>query len=132
MKYSLPLFVYTTKSKTPKSKFILNLNNYRNAHYQVLNNSKVRYKEEIQGLFSGLHLMGKYELWYTYYAQTNRKCDVANICAIIDKYTCDTLTELGVWGDDNIDTVVRVVYQWGGVDKENQRCEFEIKECIDK
>ena len=34
-----PLYVYVGKKK-----FMLNMNDYRNAHYQVLNKAKVEYK----------------------------------------------------------------------------------------
>ena len=40
---SVPLVVSTSKNK----KFILNLNNYRNAHYFILNTAKVKFKEMI-------------------------------------------------------------------------------------
>jgi len=43
---SSPLKVWRGKTKPRKAKqwFILNLNNYRNAHYLVLNRTKINYK----------------------------------------------------------------------------------------
>ena len=43
MQIDLPLEVYYSKKK----KFILNLNNYRNAHYRVLSTSKRLYSEQL-------------------------------------------------------------------------------------
>jgi hypothetical protein len=43
MQIKLPLDVYYSKKK----KFILNLNNYRNAHYRVLSTAKKIYSEDL-------------------------------------------------------------------------------------
>jgi len=60
--------------------------------------------------------VGPYRLEYTYYHGNQRKLDVSNPTSIIDKFTCDALTTLGFWPDDNIDYVTEVEYKWGGVD----------------
>ena len=129
MKIILPLYVHTTKSETKKGKFILNLNNYRNTHFQKLNKAKVNYKDLV---INKINLLSdtKYkevELEYTYFAKTRRKIDISNPCSIIDKFVCDALTEAGLWEDDNINTIKKVSYIWGGVDKNNPRCELVIK-----
>lgn len=125
MKITLPLYVHTTKSETKKGKFILNLNNYRNTYFQKLNKAKVNYSDLIKKMLPKV----KYktvELEYIYFAATKRKIDVSNPCSVIDKFTCDALTESGLWEDDNINTIKKVSYIWGGVDKENPRCELVI------
>jgi len=124
---TLPLEVYTTKSKTKKSKFILNLNTYRNCHYTKLNSVKIAYKNAIQELIPGIKL-GKVKLTYTYYAKTRRRLDISNVCSIIDKFTCDALVDKGVLIDDNYDYIPEVTYKFGGVDKNNPRCELLIEE----
>lgn len=125
MKIILPLYVHTTKSETKKGKFILNLNNYRNTYFIKLNKAKVNYEKLVRKVLS----KAKYkevELEYTYFAKTRRKIDVSNPCSIIDKFTCDALTKAKFWEDDDIRTIKKVSYIWGGVDKENPRCELVI------
>lgn len=124
MTLSLPLSVWVSG----KTKFILNLNNYRNAHFQVLNKAKKLYAEEVslalgkqQACFNGGCM-----LTYTLYQPTNRRVDVSNPLSIIDKFTCDALTELGVLPDDSNKYIQSVAYVWGGVDKVSPRAELEI------
>jgi|TARA_R100000664_G_scaffold29346_1_gene41174 hypothetical protein len=122
MKIDLPLEVYYTKNK----KFILNLNNYRNAHYRTLSNAKKIYADNLVDRIS----YPKYEepvvLTYTYYAKSKRRLDVSNPCSIIDKFTCDALVKAGVLEDDSSKQIKQVIYKYGGIDKDNPRCELEI------
>jgi len=123
MKIDLPLEVYYTKNK----KFILNLNNYRNAHYRTLSNAKKIYADNLVDRIS----YPKYEepvvLTYTYYAKSKRRLDVSNPCSIIDKFTCDALVKARVLEDDSSKQIKQVIYKYGGIDKENPRCELVIK-----
>lgn len=122
MKITLPLSVMSGKEK-----FILNLNNYRNAHYQTLNKAKVNYKAAIN--VEGLEpVKGSVTLTYIYYHGDRRKVDISNPCSVIDKFACDALVEYGILPDDNCDIVKRVMYVYGGVDKDNPRCELKITE----
>lgn len=120
-----PLFVF----RDPKKKWYLNLNNYRNTHYQALNVCKRKFKEVMK---SQIELMeefkGAVEITYIIYPDTRRKFDIANPCAVIDKFLCDAITEFGKWQDDNYHIVRRVTYQMGTVDKQNPRCEIIIKD----
>jgi len=122
MKIDLPLEVYYTKNK----KFILNLNNYRNAHYRTLSNAKKIYADNLVDRIS----YPKYEepvvLTYTYYAKSKRRLDVSNPCSIIDKFTCDALVKAEVLEDDSSKQIKKVIYKYGGIDKENPRCELMI------
>ena len=122
MKIDLPLEVYYTKNK----KFILNLNNYRNAHYRTLSNAKKIYADNLVDRIS----YPKYEepvvLTYTYYAKSKRRLDVSNPCSIIDKFTCDALVKAGVLEDDSSKQIKQVIYKYGGIDKDNPRCELVI------
>jgi len=114
---TLPLFVHTTKSKTKKGKAIFNLNNYRNWFPMKSNAAKIAMKDYIKLQHMPLSLgNGPFKLKYTYYHGNNRKIDVANPCSIIDKFTCDAITEIGYWPDDNVDFVKSVEYVFGGVD----------------
>jgi hypothetical protein len=119
----LPLSVMVGKKK----KFILNLNNYRGTHYRILTNAKNNYKDLIWDLIPHERYDYPVELIYTYYHGSNRRIDISNTCSIIDKFTCDVLTEKKVIPDDNTNHVRRVSYVWGGVDAKNPRCELFIK-----
>lgn len=126
---SLPLEVTYYKAKTSRGKdkkFILNLNNYRNAHHRILSLAKVAYSNLIKSLVPEGIQVDRCRLRYIYYPKTRRRYDVSNPCSVIDKFVCDTLTELGVWPDDSSEFVRGVAYIPGEVDKENPRCELEI------
>ena len=123
MKIDLPLEVYYTKNK----KFILNLNNYRNAHYRTLASAKKIYADNLVDRISHPKYEEPVVLTYTYYAKSKRRLDVSNPCSIIDKFTCDALVKAGVLEDDSSKQIKQVIYKYGGIDKENPRCELVIK-----
>ena len=123
MKIDLPLEVYYTKKK----KFILNLNNYRNAHYRTLASAKKIYADNLVDRISHPKYEEPVVLTYTYYAKSKRRLDVSNPCSIIDKFTCDALVKAGVLEDDSSKQIKKVVYKYGGIEKENPRCELVIK-----
>ena len=122
MKIDLPLEVYYSKNK----KFILNLNNYRNAHYRILSNAKKIYAENLVDRISHPKYEEPVVLTYTYYAKSRRRLDVSNPCSIIDKFTCDALVKAGVLEDDSSKQIKKVIYKYGGIDKDNPRCELEL------
>ena len=108
--------------------FILNLNNYRNAHYRVLSKAKTNYTADILWRLQGkakLHFK-RARLDYVYYHGSKHGVDVSNPCSIIDKFTCDALVKHGVFTDDTADIVCGVSYSFGGIDKANPRCELTI------
>ena len=123
MEIDLPLEVFYSKKK----KFILNLNNYRNAHYRVLSIAKKLYTDN---LIPRLEDFGTFSepvtLTYTYYARSNRRLDISNPCSIIDKFACDALVKAEILEDDSFNQIKAVVYKFGGVDKDNPRCELVI------
>jgi len=122
VKINLPLEVYYSKKK----KFILNLNNYRNAHYRILSNAKKIYADNLIDRINYPKYKEPVVLTYTYYAKSKRRLDVSNPCSIIDKFTCDALVKAGVLEDDSSKQIKKVVYKYGGVDKDNPRCVLEI------
>lgn len=124
LKFNLPLEIHISKNK----KFILNLNNYRNTHYQSLNKSKVNYSEEVKSILGDIQeTFNEIKLKYTYYPKDKRKRDISNICSIVDKYFCDALVDLGVIPDDNFEHVKEVTYKFGEIDKNNPRVEVVIE-----
>jgi Holliday junction resolvase RusA-like endonuclease len=123
-----PLSVPQSKKKN----FILNLNVYRNAHYQTLNKVKQRYKEAMTEQIKALPKLNQIQIGYRLYPKTRRLCDISNILAIHDKFFCDALQELGKLEDDNYLYLNTVTYSMGEVDKENPRVEIYIWEISDE
>ncbi len=50
-----------------------------------------------------------------------------NVIAVIDKFFQDALTESLCITSDDTDTVVKVICEYGGVDRDNPRIEAIIK-----
>lgn len=115
-------------AKTKSSDWILNLNNYRNTHYQTLNKTKINYKEYIREQVESLPVFKQVKVTYTLYPKTQRKCDVSNVCSIHSKYFLDALVEYGRLPDDTYEFVPEETYRFGSVDKNNPRVEIEICE----
>ena len=128
MKIELPLEVYYSKNK----KFILNLNNYRNAHYRILSSAKKIYAENLVNRISYPMYEEPVRLTYTYFAKSKRRLDVSNPCSVIDKFTCDALVKAGVLEDDSFEQIKEVIYKFGGVEKDNPRCVLVIDTIKDK
>ena len=124
MTITLPLEVYYSEKK----KFILNLNNYRNAHYRILSIAKKVYTENlVERIKDFAKFNDPVSLEYIYYAKSNRRLDVSNPCSIIDKFTCDALVKAEIIEDDSFKQIKKVVYKFGGVEKDNPRCVLTIK-----
>ncbi len=118
--------------RVPKSKkkdFILNINQYRNAHWIVLNNSKVAFKDIMDERYPDEYELfnGKVKTIYTIFGGTNHKFDLPNVCSIVQKYFEDWLVSKGIIKDDNVSIVINCEYRFGGVDKTNPRAEITIE-----
>ena len=119
-----PLRVPQSKSKD----FLLNLNAYRNAHYMVLNKTKMEFKDVMREQIEKLPAMNKVRLTYVLFVSSNRRCDLTNMISVIDKYFEDALVELGKLPDDNFNYVPELVFRFGNVDPSNPRVEIYIEE----
>ena len=128
----LPLAVTLPRKRKADCKFILNLNNYRNSHFQILNQAKQLYSGVVlaslvdAGVGPSFRLSGHLFFRFALFPATARRTDVSNPCSVIDKFTCDALSHYGVIEDDNYEVIRRVTYDFGGVDREHPRCELEI------
>ena len=123
-RFSSPLQIFVGKRK-----FILNLNNYRNTHYRVLNNAKVTYKMYMKKQIEKLpKLQPPIQITYTVFKGDKRNCDIGNICSIHQKFFEDALVELGKLPDDNHNMITKVTYEWGGIDKLNPAVMIMIEE----
>lgn len=132
MKITLPLSVTLPRKTKADKVWILNINNYRNTHYLVLNAAKIAWKGVVN-VTPGVHIGNPpYRFTYTVFPETNRKFDLANVLSIVQKFTDDCLIELKVIQDDNYKVIPVVVYLFGHVDKENPRVELEIQSITDQ
>jgi hypothetical protein len=118
--------------------FILNLNNYRNAHQAILHESKLAYHifigrlidahTELKGFFLGKKVKIEFKYWH----HDKRKLDVSNPVAIIEKFACDALVEHGVIDDDNYEVITEHGgWTFMGIDKElypHGMCEMFLTE----
>ena len=127
---SLPLSV-TIPRKTKEDKvFALNLNVYRNAHHMVMNQAKILWKSIVEQILSGARVDLPEPPWifhYTIFPGTGRAFDVGNVAPAIQKFTDDALQELGVIKNDNYKYIMENRHKFGGIDKENPRCELRIE-----
>lgn len=111
-----------------KKFFVLNLNIYRNTHYQILNKAKANYKELIQKQLEGLSIEPPVSITYIYYPPDNRRSDLGNVLPVHAKFFEDALVEYGCLPDDNYRIINKVTFEFGSVDKDNPRVEIFIKE----
>lgn len=121
-KISLPLRVSYSKNK----KLSLNLNIYRNTHYQILNKAKVQFAEDIQKQLVNIPKIPRVALTYIVYPPTSRRLDISNICSIVDKFFSDVLVDRGILEDDNYDFLADIRYLFGCIDRENPRVDVYI------
>lgn len=123
-----PLFI-TLGKKKPKNYWI-NTNNYRNWHPIVSNNIKIAFKAALD--LSHLQpVPAPITLQYKFYYPDLSKRDIGNSLAIIDKFTADALTAAEIITDDNYTVVTNIIGLFGGIDKENPRCEVTIYQTKD-
>ena len=120
-----PLSVAVSKTKS----FSLNLNQYRNTHYQILNKAKHSFKECLASQIEALPNFEKVALHYIIFPKTKRRFDLANIGSVVDKFFSDALVELGKLPDDNYQYVQSVSFSFGEVSI-NPRVEVHIHELL--
>lgn len=122
--FTLPCYIQHAKKNVP-----INLNWYRNAHYQTSNTVKRKFKEAITPQFKGLNPIGcKVAIHFTYYAARNNSPDLDNFTSVSKKFFQDAAVELGLIPDDNINHVVYTSESYGGIDRENPRVVATINE----
>jgi hypothetical protein len=120
----VPLRVLVTKTKW----FSLNLNQYRNTHFQVLNKSKVAFKLLIREQVDVLPKFSQVKLTLTLFPKTQRKCDLDNVLSIVTKYTQDVLVTSGKLWDDDYTCIPELNFRFGEVDKLNPRVVIQIED----
>ncbi len=115
---------------TKKDRIVyLNLNTYRNLHYQVNNQVKKKFKLYVADQVLGIQFKQPVRITYTLHTASHRKVDLVNICCVVSKFFEDTLVELGSLKDDNTDIIPEVIYRFGSENnKDTARCEALIEE----
>ena len=88
MKLILPLSVTMPRKTKDDRVWILNLNSYRNTHFQILNKAKGLYAEElakscIPVIYREYYPPPPYRFVYTVFPSSGRKFDLANVLPII-------------------------------------------------
>ncbi len=122
---NLPLSIRTHK-RDKNNKFYLNLNIYRNAHFHTLNKAKELFTELVLPTLKHIPPIKKLDISYCLFTGSKTLVDVANICCIVDKFFCDTLTESGVLLDDNLEIISNISYSFGSIDRDNPRVEATL------
>lgn len=126
--FNSPLFIGVGKRK-----FILNLNQYRNAHYRITNTAKIKYKEfMMEQILSSKDKIDKALFIYKVYMKDHRRSDVGNVVSIHQKFFEDAVVELGLIKDDKYENIPMYIGIYGGIDKENPRVEIEVIELTTK
>lgn len=129
MKIILPLYIDIPRKTKADKRFYLNLNVFRNAHHQILNQAKVLYTEIVRRIVAwrpAEPLRMPLLLTYTYFPGTAQEADLANVLPIVEKFTDDALIKIGIFADDNYKIVRAVNYRFGGIDRKSPRAELEI------
>jgi hypothetical protein len=118
----LPTFVQVSKNK----RVALNLNGYRNWHYQVQNKTKTLFEQIVRDELRGIPKQDMVHLHYVLYGATNQRRDLMNVIAVVDKYFSDALPKSGVLDDDHAGIIVSNSSAFGGVDRVNPRVTVTI------
>lgn len=110
-----------------KRNFSPNLNQYRNAHYQVLAKAKREYAKAIQDQLVNIEPFEKVMVTLVAYPPTARDFDNDNLAPHM-KFALDAIVHNRILEDDNYRIVVETRHKVGGIDKENPRVVFIIEE----
>jgi len=119
-----PLSVPISKKKH----WILNLNQYRNAYFQVLNTAKRVYKDTMKEQILGLPKMERVFITYKLFPKTKRRTDIGNVISIHKKFLEDALVELKILPDDSYEYIIGSTEMFVEVDPANPRVEIYITE----
>jgi hypothetical protein len=120
---SSPLYIFKNKRL---DKWYIHLNNALSLQGRVYNTYKVRYSDQMSDTVSELPVFDKVRLIFTFYPGTKRRCDLSNMCSIIDKFICDVLVRSGKIPDDDYHHIPSIHYEFGSLDRENPRVDIQI------
>ena len=101
-RFVLPISVILPRKRVKDKKIMLNLNVYRNLHFQVNNQVKELFKPIEADQFKA----EKISIGYLVRKTTKRKYDTMNIISIVDKFFLDWLVENEYIPDDTCNNVI--------------------------
>lgn len=127
IKLICPLYITIERKTKADKKVFVNMNTYRNLHFQINNKVKVKYKELLREQLEGIKIKTPVEITYKVYKARNNMLDKMNVVSITSKYLLDAITQLGCWTDDNDDFVKTETIMPTELDRENPRVEVFIK-----
>jgi len=125
-KLASPLKIMLPRKTKADRSFILNLNNYRNTHYHILNQAKYLYKKNMENQIRNLPLLRKVAVRFVLFPRTRQLMDTPNVCSVHDKFFMDALVEASKLPDDNYLHYVETGYKFGAIDPKNPRVDIEI------
>lgn len=130
LEITLPLSVVIPRKTKADKVFYLNLNQYRNTHFQVLNQVKILFKSIVEDAARGCQIDREppFSFTYTIHPANKRKFDLTNVGSVVDKFTCDALTELGIITDDSCNIIKRVIFEMGEICPDNPHCILKIEQ----
>jgi len=108
--YSLPLSGWAVSKKKTVS---LNMNWYRNAHFQVSNKIKIQVSEYLLK-YTFQKYTSKIKIDFVLYFKDNRRRDVSNFESIANKFILDALVDRGIILDDDFKHYPEYTVKYGG------------------
>ena len=127
IKLICPLYITIERKTKADKKVFVNMNTYRNLHFQINNKVKVKYKELLREQLEGVKIKTPVEITYKVYKARNTTLDKMNVVSITSKYLLDAITQYGCWTDDNDDFVKTETIMPTELDRKNPRVEVFIK-----
>ena len=109
-----------------KRKYNLSMNTYRNLHHQISSRLKRDFNNYILQ-FKFKRYEKPIKIHYTLYFKDNRRRDLMNFVAVVDKFALDALVKRGVIQDDDYKHVIGYTVAYGGRRDTNQ-IKMEIEE----
>lgn len=129
---AVPLEIEVSRNK----KFIMNMNKYRNAHWDLMSKAKANFNKMIEDFnlndgTDGFPFQNPVKFTYKYYPKTGKSYDRMNVLSVVDKFTCDSLIKVGILIDDDYRRVLTPDFIHMRVDKQNPRMEIMINEVLE-
>lgn len=122
-----PFAVFLPRKTMADKKIAVNMNVYRNLHFQQQAQAKRIYTELMKEQLQGVTLEVPVDVTYKVYKPTKRRLDKMNVCSITSKFLLDAMSEFGVIPDDNDDYIKNELLLDSEKDKDNPRVVITFK-----
>lgn len=126
-----PRYVTIPRKTKEDKKIPINLNTYRNLHYQENNTCKQIARENIRKYLEytnqeDIKFDGCVSVTFKVYKKTKARLDKSNVFSVATKYFYDALVTLGYLVEDNDDIIKEELLLPTEIDKENPRIVMTI------